>query len=74
MDAAGESGGTGWRSATPQRPGLGVELARSPFLEHLRRVRELRNDVMHFEPEPLEDADLAMLRLFATFLARVVTG
>jgi CBS domain-containing protein len=53
-------------------PKLGVSFDRAPFLKDLDEVRTLRNDVMHFSPDPLEDSDLALLRNVAAFLERVV--
>ncbi|WP_437621519.1 CBS domain-containing protein [Sorangium sp. So ce1151] len=53
-------------------PKLGVRFDRGPFLADLRKIHELRNDVMHFDPDPLGDAEMALLRNFAIFLERVV--
>jgi len=41
------------------------------FVSRLNRVREIRNDVMHFDPDGLEDTDLFILREFAQFLKRL---
>jgi CBS domain-containing protein len=57
--------------ATESWPKLKVSFDRGPFLAKLKEVRDLRNDIMHFDPEPLEDDDIALLRNFATFLERV---
>lgn len=50
---------------------LKVEIDRVEFLNKLNRVREIRNDVMHFDPEGLEPEDLNLLREFAQFLKRL---
>lgn len=50
---------------------LGVEVDRTEFCRSLERVRELRNDVMHFDPDGLEPSDIDFLREFANFLARL---
>jgi CBS domain-containing protein len=48
-----------------------LEIDRAEFVARLDRVREIRNDVMHFDPDGLEDADLLILREFAHFLKRL---
>ena len=50
---------------------LRVEIDRVEFLSRLNRIREIRNDVMHFDPDGLEDTDLKTLREFADFLKRL---
>jgi len=47
-----------------------LELAvdRGQVMKTLGQVRNIRNDVMHFDPDPLTEADLRTLRGFATFL------
>jgi CBS domain-containing protein len=47
---------------------IGLDLDRSVFIELLEKVREVRNDVMHFDPDGIEDQSLAALRDFAKFL------
>lgn len=51
---------------------LGLEIDRSTFVENLDEVRELRNDVMHFDPDPVADEDLRTLRSFVKFLRSLV--
>jgi len=46
---------------------LRLEIDRVAFVSHLHKVREIRNDVMHFDPEGLEDADLDTLRELLSF-------
>lgn len=43
---------------------------RRVFCDQLDAVREIRNDVMHFDPDPLSEGDLQTLREFARFLQR----
>src|SRR5262249_18709249 len=50
---------------------LQLPVDRKVFIEHLDQVRQIRNEVMHFEPDPLEDKDLSTLRRFAAFLQRL---
>lgn len=50
---------------------LKVELDRAAFVGQLNRVRDIRNDVMHFDPDGLDDDDLKFLREFAQFLKRL---
>ncbi|WP_177241586.1 CBS domain-containing protein [Stigmatella aurantiaca] len=52
-------------------PNLKVSFERESFIEKLKEVRDLRNDIMHFDPDPLEDDDLVLLRNFAAFLEMV---
>nr|WP_301540726.1 CBS domain-containing protein [Corallococcus exiguus] len=50
---------------------LKVSFERDPFIAKMKEVRDLRNDVMHFDPDPLEDDDITLLRNFAGFLEMV---
>ena len=50
---------------------LRIEIDRVEFLARLNRVREVRNDVMHFDPDGLDPDDLVFLREFAKFLKRL---
>lgn len=50
---------------------LNVSIDRAGFCEHLDKIRRIRNDVMHFDPDPMPDADLEQLRNFARFLDRL---
>lgn len=47
---------------------LGLNIERTAFIGQLDRVREIRNEVMHFDPDGTEDQDLVTLRLFVRFL------
>jgi CBS domain-containing protein len=47
---------------------LPFQLDRKRFMEGANRVGALRNDVMHFSPDPLEPDDLDFLRTFAAFI------
>lgn len=50
---------------------LGLPVHRGTFVERLDRVREIRNDVMHFDPDGIPDTDLEALRDFTSFLRRL---
>ena len=47
---------------------LNLKLDRKTFWDKLDEVRRLRNDVMHFRPEGLEEHDVKSLEGFAKFL------
>jgi hypothetical protein len=47
---------------------LGLELDRVEFITRLGRVKDIRNDVMHFDPDGLGPTDLIALREFARFM------
>lgn len=48
-----------------ERAGLGVD--RNVFIEQLNRIRLIRNEVMHFDPDGIVEEDLLALRRFAGF-------
>ena len=52
---------------------LGITLERTIFLKELDAVRKVRNEVMHFDPDPLPAENLATLRRFARFLQTLQT-
>jgi CBS domain-containing protein len=52
---------------------LGINLERSLFVNQLNEVREIRNDVMHFNPEGIEEKDMLALRRFSSFLESIVS-
>jgi len=53
----------------PSRWGrLNLQIDRVVFTRLLERVREIRNDVMHFDPDGIPDDDLEVLRDFSRFL------
>jgi CBS domain-containing protein len=52
---------------------LGLELDRAVFVGLLDKVREIRNNVMHFDPDGIEEQALAALRDFAKFLRTLQT-
>jgi predicted transcriptional regulator len=47
-------------------------LDRGVFIEQLKKVRDIRNDVMHFDPDPISEDDIQQLRRFATFLQKLL--
>jgi hypothetical protein len=46
---------------------LKLRIDRSVFIEELKAVGRIRNDIMHFDPDPLGPNDLARLRQFVVF-------
>ena len=46
---------------------LSLKVDRSVFIEYLESVRRIRNDVMHFDPDGLDQKDTKVLFDFATF-------
>ena len=51
---------------------LGIAIEASIFVSQLNEVREIRNDVMHFNPEGIEDKDMETLRRVNSFLQSMV--
>jgi hypothetical protein len=47
---------------------LNLAIDRVMFIKDLDAVRLIRNDVMHFDPDPLPEPDLVTLRKFSKFL------
>lgn len=47
---------------------LKISVDRTIFIKRLDRVRELRNDIMHFDPDPFAEEELQILRLFVNFM------
>jgi CBS domain-containing protein len=57
---------------TPQNwAKLGLAVDRAEFVKHLDRVRNIRNDVMHFDPEGIVSADLSHLEKFVILLRQI---
>lgn len=50
---------------------IGLKIDRKYFTKRLDEIRQIRNDVMHFDPEGIEESDLALLREFAQFLKKL---
>ena len=46
---------------------------RSVFVRSLDEVREIRNEVMHFSPDPLEEAQMDLLRTFNKWLEHLTS-
>jgi hypothetical protein len=56
----------------PERWGkLGLQIDRVLFIKDLDEIRRIRNDVMHFDPEGIDDRDLKTLRDHVGFLQRL---
>lgn len=51
---------------------LNVNIDRAQFVEHLHKVREIRNDVMHFNPDELDTDEGKVLRDVARFLGELM--
>ena len=51
---------------------LELNIDRKEFIEHLNAVREIRNDVMHFDPDGLSPKDIKKLQDVARFFASLV--
>jgi predicted transcriptional regulator len=50
---------------------IGIAIDRAKFCGQLEKVREIRNDVMHFDPDGIARDDLEALRNFVQFLQRL---
>ncbi|MEL7142704.1 MAG: CBS domain-containing protein [Cyanobacteria bacterium J06573_11] len=50
---------------------LDIPVDRTIFVKRLDRIRELRNEIMHFDPDPFDPQDLETLRLFANFIRTI---
>ena len=48
-----------------------IEIDQVAFISLLNKIRGIRNDIMHFDPDGLEDTDLEILRKFTKFLTRL---
>lgn len=50
---------------------LNLNVDRTVFLEQLNDVRKIRNEVMHFNPDEVDEEELAKLRLVSAFIQRL---
>jgi hypothetical protein len=50
---------------------LNLSIDRTVFIDRLNEIREIRNDVMHFDPDGITELELATLRTFARFLQKL---
>ncbi len=50
---------------------LGIAIDRAIVVTQLDKVREIRNDVMHFDPDGIPPEDLEVLRDFSQFLQKL---
>jgi hypothetical protein len=48
---------------------LGLKIDRIEFVKEAHRIRGIRNDVMHFDPDPMSSDDLDRLRRFSGFVS-----
>lgn len=51
---------------------LGLPIDRSTLVDSLEAVRKIRNDVMHFDPDPLGSEALTRLQKLVRFLRELV--
>jgi hypothetical protein len=47
---------------------LNISIDRGTFVKHLNEVRDIRNDVMHFDPDGTEPSEVEKLRQFVRLL------
>lgn len=50
---------------------LNLSIDRAPFIQHLNKIREIRNDVMHFDPDGITNEQKENLEKMARFLAEL---
>ena len=50
---------------------VGLSLDRKVFVEELEGVREIRNDIMHFDPDGIDDKQMDRLRRFNHLLEQI---
>jgi CBS domain-containing protein len=50
---------------------LGLKVDQKTFTQHLEETRQIRNEVMHFDPEGIGPEDMKRLRAMATFLRQL---
>lgn len=59
----------------PQHWGdLSLSINRSAFTQRLDNVKNVRNEVMHFKPDPIEPEKIEMLRTFVGFMRELVNN
>ncbi len=51
---------------------LQLSIERTHFIKHLDKIREIRNDIMHFDPEGISTEQKAELVKMANFLSEVI--
>ena len=50
---------------------LNLNIDRAVFIEHLKSIRDIRNNVMHFNPDGLDEAQRKAIRNVARFFDRL---
>ncbi len=50
---------------------LGMNIDRKMFINQLNEIRQIRNEVMHFAPDGIDEKDLELLRQTVKFLASI---
>ncbi len=51
---------------------LELRIDRKLFIQELDKIRQIRNEVMHFDPDGIVESDLETLRKFAHFMRKLV--
>jgi hypothetical protein len=51
---------------------LQLNIERSHFIKHLDKIREIRNDIMHFDPDGISTEQKEDLTKMAKFLSEVI--
>lgn len=59
-------------SRSPRCGKAGLPLDRATFVRELDEVRQIRNDVMHFDPDGLSDEQRRRLKELGELMRRVV--
>lgn len=52
---------------------LGLNIDRVMFVKQLDAIRDIRNDVMHFDPDGIDKKDIEILRQMVSFLSTINT-
>lgn len=50
---------------------LGWNISRKVFIEALAEIRQIRNEVMHFSPDPIAPLDIDKLNKFSQWLRKL---
>ena len=48
-----------------------IRVDRKSFVDQLKRIRDIRNDIMHFDPDGITEEALEDLRRFSRFVDRL---
>ena len=50
---------------------ISLDVDRTTFVKELDKIRAIRNDVVHFDPDGISDEDLQALRRFVGFMQKL---